>query len=341
MNKKSLSTSVWLGIFVFFSLLVSTNVIGQVQDTTPPSIVGFSFTPDSVNVSAGDQTITITLRIIDDITGFGQGSFCFTSPSAGQYACASINNRISGDALDGIYQTWVTIPPLSESGVWHFSHGLLYDQLPNTRGLSEEYLIAQGFPTTFTVGNQPPNQLPVALCQNVTVPAGSSCTALASIDNGSFDPDSDPIKLTQSPPGPYSLGNTFVTLTVTDNDGASSECGGTVTVVDTALPTITNASATPSVLWPPNQKKVDVMVNYNATDNCGQPACQITGVTSNERIGKADYAIVDAHRVRLRADRLGSGNGRIYTITITCTDASGNWARQAVAVTVPHDQGKK
>jgi hypothetical protein len=76
------------------------------------------------------------------------------------------------------------------------------------------------------------NVAPTAICQNVTVSADPSCTANASIDNGSFDPDSgDTITLTQTPPGPYPLGTTSVTLTVTDNHGASSQCTGTVTVL--------------------------------------------------------------------------------------------------------------
>jgi hypothetical protein len=82
------------------------------------------------------------------------------------------------------------------------------------------------------------NQAPVALCQDVTVAAGADCTADASVDNGSYDPDGDPITLTQSPSGPYSLGMTEVTLTVTDDQGASASCTATVTVVDTTPPQI-------------------------------------------------------------------------------------------------------
>ena len=186
-----------------------------------------------------------------------------------------------------------------------------------------------------------PNQPPVALCQNVTVAAGSSCTASVSINNGSYDPDGDSITLTQSPAGPYPKGTTLVTLTVTDSKGASSQCTGTVTVVDQTPPGITSASVNPSALWPPNHKMVNVTINYNATDNCDQqPVCKISSVTSNESISNSDYTIVDAHQVKLLAEREGKGTGRVYTITITCNDTSGNSSNQSVKVNVPHDQGK-
>jgi hypothetical protein len=103
---------------------------------------------------------------------------------------------------------------------------------------------------------------------------------------------------------------------------------------------ITMASVNPSVLWPPSHNMVDVTVNYTTTDNCNQPACKISGVTSNEPISNSDYAIVDAHHVKLSPNRSGSGNGRIYTISIACTDASGNPSTRTMPVSVPHDQGK-
>ena len=45
--------------------------------------------------------------------------------------------------------------------------------------------------------------------------------------------------------------------------------------------------------------------------------------------------------LQLRAERSGTGNGRIYTITITGTDASGNSSQANVEIKVPHDKGKK
>ena len=45
--------------------------------------------------------------------------------------------------------------------------------------------------------------------------------------------------------------------------------------------------------------------------------------------------------MNLRAERSGKGRARTYTITVRCTDASGNSATKTVTVRVPHDQGKR
>jgi PKD repeat protein len=75
------------------------------------------------------------------------------------------------------------------------------------------------------------NRPPVAKCGNVSVPSGphAHCLASASIDIGSYDSDpGDTITVAQSPPGPYPLGPTIVTLTVIDSHGASRICQATV-----------------------------------------------------------------------------------------------------------------
>lgn len=195
------------------------------------------------------------------------------------------------------------------------------------------------------VNCETPNQVPVAKAKNVTVSAGPDCTANASVDDGSFDADGDPLVITQSPAGPYPLGTTTVLLTVTDPRGATSQATATVTVVDGTGPEITGASASPDSLWPPNHQMVPVTISYSASDNCNGANCSLR-VSSNEPVNgqgnddsAPDWIIIDNHHVMLRAERTGKGGGRVYTISIDCVDGAGNHAIRTVTVRVPGSQG--
>lgn len=153
-----------------------------------------------------------------------------------------------------------------------------------------------------------------------------------------------------SPPSgsTFPVGTTTVNCTATRADGATNTCSFTVSVADNEAPVITGASVDKPVLSPPNHTMVPVTVNYSTTDNC-TPTSAITcslSVTSNEPVDgtgdgdtSPDWEIVDAHNVRLRAERAGTSNDRIYTITITCTDGAGNAGSMTVTVKVPHDEG--
>ncbi|HYH97424.1 choice-of-anchor A family protein, partial [Hyalangium sp.] len=85
----------------------------------------------------------------------------------------------------------------------------------------------------------PSSNPPATLCKNVTVVAEYTCGESASIDNGSYDADNDLAGCTQTPAGPYGIGNTSVTLKCTDQGGRWSSCTGVVTVVDQAPPMVT------------------------------------------------------------------------------------------------------
>jgi len=67
-------------------------------------------------------------------------------------------------------------------------------------------------------------------------------------------------------------------------------------------------------------------------------------VTSNEPVDGLgdgdtgpDWQITGDLTVNLRAERSGQGSGRIYTITIECTDFSGNSSTKTVTVSVPRN----
>ncbi len=72
----------------------------------------------------------------------------------------------------------------------------------------------------------------MAIAQNVSVLSGAGGTANANVDNGSFDPDGDPITISQIPPGPYPVGTNNVILTVVDSKGATAQANATATVVN-------------------------------------------------------------------------------------------------------------
>jgi uncharacterized repeat protein (TIGR01451 family) len=145
-------------------------------------------------------------------------------------------------------------------------------------------------------------------------------------------------------PNGASISNTAsVSSTPPDADLTNNSASVAVTASNPP-PVISGISVDKPALWPPNHEMVNVTVNYVATDNCGVDTC-VLSVSSNEAVDgtgdgdtSPDWIIVDAHHVQLRAERDGNGTGRIYTISITCTDTANNSTVRTATVLVPHNQ---
>ena len=152
--------------------------------------------------------------------------------------------------------------------------------------------------------------------------------------------------VTNDAPAVFPLGETVVTWTATDASGNVATAAQKVTVVDTTPPEVLSVHATPDVLWPANHKMVDITIAATLADICdAAPAWKIVGVASNEPINglgdgdtAPDWLITGDQALKLRAERGGKGSGRVYTITIQATDASGNASTAQVTVAVPHDK---
>lgn len=160
---------------------------------------------------------------------------------------------------------------------------------------------------------------------------------------------------TQSPPAGtlVGLGTTSVTITVADPAGNMSTCTANVTVVDMTPPVITLIGQQ-IALWPPNHQYETINVSQlvaGASDNCGgdlTASVVIAQVSSDEPEDAPgggdgntlnDIVIApDCQSLQLRAERQGSGNGRVYTITFKVTDAAGNVATATAKVTIPKNQ---
>jgi uncharacterized lipoprotein YddW (UPF0748 family) len=132
-------------------------------------------------------------------------------------------------------------------------------------------------------------------------------------------------------------GSMMITLTAVSVAGETASCSFMLNKEDKTPPVITQVSADPAMLLVPNHKMRNVTIGYVAMDNCG-PVSTTLSVSCNEsQAGSGDWEILDNHHLKLRAERNGTGMGRVYTITITATDGEGNVHTQNVTVMVPHD----
>ena len=120
---------------------------------------------------------------------------------------------------------------------------------------------------------------------------------------------------------------------------------GTLEREDTTPPSLT-VSLSPSTLWPPNEKLVPITATITVKDDYDSaPEIQLISITANEVLDINDAKDVqpgtDDRQFQLKAKRAGTNlAGRIYTVTYSATDGSGNKNTASATVTVPHDQGK-
>jgi hypothetical protein len=144
----------------------------------------------------------------------------------------------------------------------------------------------------------------------------------------------------------FALGTTTVWCTASDAAGNEASGSFTVTVRDTAAPAIGSVRPSVTSLWPANHQMVKLLLSVSVTDaGDAAPQCRISSVTSNEPINglgdgdtSPDWFDVSGLMLSLRAERSGNGNGRIYAIGVTCTDASGNSTQSSANVFVPKNQ---
>jgi uncharacterized repeat protein (TIGR01451 family) len=151
----------------------------------------------------------------------------------------------------------------------------------------------------------------------------------------------------------YPKGTTTITWTATDNAGNQSSCTQTITVVDNEPPTITFNGQTPS-MWPPNHSyHTFTAADFisSVSDNCDTLSVSdvdIIMATSDElENGGGDgntlndiVIATNCKSIQLRAERVASGNGRVYTITFRLRDHSGNTTTGTAKVYSPKNQGQ-
>ena len=155
-------------------------------------------------------------------------------------------------------------------------------------------------------------------------------------------------------------------VTVTAPDGAkdpvtitftatATACGGDVSDSDDATfipnqpPDVSKAHPSIDCLWPPNHKFVDITIEGITDPDGDMVTITITNITSDEPTasiegaGGAEHAPdadgIGTDTASLRAERSGTGNGRVYEITFVASDGIAE-TEGSVTVCVPHDRRK-
>lgn len=145
--------------------------------------------------------------------------------------------------------------------------------------------------------------------------------------------------------GPYPPGTYEIEVSRLEIDGPVPVCTASLEVVDTAPPEVEPRTLE---LWPPNHRLEAISAEdcAPAHDACGGPVdVRLLWATSDEPFddvgdGRTEPDIVElgCDGVRLRAERQGGGDGRVYTLGWRATDARGNSTEGTCRVVVPHDR---
>lgn len=178
----------------------------------------------------------------------------------------------------------------------------------------------------------------------VTLNASDNCSGVATIEystdggqtwqpySGSFGIDSE--------------GITTLLYRSTDRAGNTETPKSITLKIDTSAPVLA-LSATPSVIWPADNRIVNVRIDGTGTDsvsglqNVSYVINDEYGTTLNIPLrGLTGSSSSWTEALAVEARREGTDlDGRIYTVVATLTDVAGNSTTATITIVVPHDQG--
>ena len=161
------------------------------------------------------------------------------------------------------------------------------------------------------------------------------------VDPGATAHDDDgPLPVTVSGTVNVNVPGSYVLTYTAGNAHTSTSVTRTVIVADTIAPAITNFRMSPDTWLVPNHEMFDATASYTATDASGTASCTLDVRSNEAKDGRGDgstgidWLVLSPTLVQLRAERSGLNTGRIYTVTVTCVDPSGNSASATATVTI-------
>lgn len=159
----------------------SNPVIPGSLDQTAPQLQALAVSPLVLAQSTGAQTVTVSARIIDGVSGITDNApysaVLFQTPTgadAGRIDL-SVATRVAGDLNDGTYSAALTVAPNAAPGTYPIGAVVLIDRSGNQTTMSPSQLAASGFPVAFTIGGAGPPDAPT----NVSATAGDHTATIS------------------------------------------------------------------------------------------------------------------------------------------------------------------
>lgn len=334
------------GLPAGLSIDASTGVISG----TLPNTVGSSTIALSASNAGGSGTGTLTLTIFDNVPPVLTVPLNIVTEATSAAGALVTFTASAKDFIDGSVP--VTLDHTSGS-IFPLGTTLVTATASDASGNK-----AMGFFNVTVQDTTPPAIAPVAnITAEATSPSGAVVTFTASATD--LVDGNVTVNASRTSGSTFPLGTTTVTLTATDAHGNTTTSSFTVTVRDTTPPVIASVTPSTATLWPPNHNLVPITLNVSATDAVGVTSLRIVSVTSNEPdngLGDGDTAndivfttnpvtvngtaVTGGLTLSLRAERSGTGNGRVYTITVQASDLAGNASTKTVTVSVPKSQAR-
>lgn len=338
-----------------------------VSDTTPPVVTV------PANITSDDPVVTFTASATDNLDGplpvtcspasgstFAQGSTtvrCTATDSHANRGEATFRVIVTGGPPALILPDDLVEEATSAAGAVVTFVATSADETPVTCSPASGSTFAIGTTTvncsaTNTAGTStgsflvtvvdttpPVITAPSLVEAEATSPAGAIVTYVVTahdLVDGDVPVSCSPVSGSQFP-----FGTTDVVCSAVDSRANGDVTSFQVIVQDTTAPTVTQISATPGALWPPNHQMVNVTVSATLVDAVDpSPTWKIVSVSSNQPTQgtgdgdqPVDWVITGPTTLQLRSER-SSGKERIYTITIETRDATGNVGTATVVVRV-------
>lgn len=149
-------------------------VVDATPDTTPPTLLGASFSPSTIDTSAGPQSVTISLHVTDSQSGVDFGPLAYfvgvtLSPSGSFFTSGPFQSLgstffhlVSGTPQDGIWQATISMPQYS-GGNWTIIRLDLHDAVNNVISLMPVQLAAMGINPVLADSSSPADSTPPIL----------------------------------------------------------------------------------------------------------------------------------------------------------------------------------